>query len=64
MWRETDIGGILITPLAGYIVVAFLIYLPLRWLLVWLRLFRWTWNPALAEAGLYLCILGALVGFL
>ena len=64
MWRETNIAGVLITPFVGYVLAALLIYLPLRWLLVRLRLLRWAWNPPLAEAGLYLCILGALVGLL
>ncbi len=43
---------------------ALLVHLPLRWLLVRLRLHRWAWNPPLADAALYVCILGALVGLL
>ena len=43
---------------------ALLIYLPLRWLLVRLGLLRWVWNPPLAETGLYICLLGALVALL
>ena len=64
MWRETDIAGVFISPLVTYIVAAFLAYLPIRWLLVRLRLDRWVWNPTLADAALYLCVLGALVGLL
>ena len=62
MWRETNLFGIYISPLVGYALAALLVYLPLRWLLVRLRLHRWAWNPLLADAGLYVCVLGALVG--
>ena len=64
MWRETNIAGVFISPLLIYLVAALLVYLPLRWLLVRLRLDRWAWNPTLADAALYICVLGVLVGLL
>ena len=64
MWRETDVAGVFLSPLVVYMLAALLIYLALRWLLIRLGLFRWVWNPPLAEAGLYLCLLGALVALL
>ncbi len=64
MWRETDVAGVFISPLIGYMAAALLIYLPLRFLLTRLRLDRWAWNPPLADAGLYVCIVGILVGLL
>ncbi len=36
-------------------------WLPARWAFERLRLDRWTYNPPLAEAALYVCILGLLV---
>ena len=64
MWRETNIAGVFVSPLVAYMLAALIVYLPLRWLLIRLRLHRWAWNPLLADAGLYVCILGALVGLL
>ena len=64
MWRETNVGGVLVAPIVPYAVLALLIYLVLRPLLMRLRLQRWTWNTPLAETGLYLCILSLLVVFL
>ena len=64
MWRETNVFGIFLSPLLGYMLAALLLYLPLRWVLVRLRFDRWVWNAPLADAGLYLCVLGALIGLL
>ena len=64
VWRETNLFGILFSPLLVYLGAAGLIYAPLRWLLVRLRLFRWTWNPPLASTAIYVCIVGALVRWL
>ena len=64
MWRETNIAGVFFSPLLTYMLAALMIYLPVRFLLVRLRLQRWAWNPLLAEAGIYACILGLLVGLL
>jgi hypothetical protein len=64
VWREADIAGVFFSPLVVYMAVALLIWLPLRWALERLGLTRWIWNTPLAEAGLYVCILGALVALL
>ncbi|MGI4941976.1 MAG: DUF1656 domain-containing protein, partial [Janthinobacterium lividum] len=56
MWRETNLFGILFSPLLVYLGVAALLYMPLRWLLLRLRLFRWMWNPPLAGTAIYICI--------
>ena len=58
MWRETNLFGIYLSPLLVYILVAGLIYAPIRAVLTRFRLFRWTWNPPLVEMGLFVCILG------
>ncbi len=64
MWRETNIAGVLISPLIVYMLAALILYVPMRWLLLRLRMDRWAWNPLLADACLYVCILGALVWLL
>ena len=63
MWRETNLFGVYMSPLIAYAAAAGLIYAPLRFVAVRLRAFRWTWNPPLTEAGIYVCILGALVAW-
>ncbi len=64
MWRELDVGGIYMPPLLAYLAASLAVFLPLRWLLVRAHLLRWAWNPPLAEMGLFVCILGALIGLL
>ncbi len=61
MWRETNLGGVLISPFIVYLGAALVIWLPVRFAFEQLRLDRWTYNPPLAEAALYVCILGLLV---
>ena len=63
MWRETNVFGIFMSPLLAYMLAALLAYLCLRPVLLRLGLQRWAWNVPLAEAALYVCILGALVAF-
>ncbi len=63
MWRETNLFGIYVSPLLTYMAVAGLVYAPIRFVLIRLRLFRWTWNPPLVEVGLFICILGVLVNW-
>ena len=64
MWRETNVFGIFFAPLLVYLAAALMLYVPLRWLLVRLRWFRWMWNPPLAGTAIYVCIVGALVRWL
>lgn len=56
--------GIYFSPLLTYMVAAGLVYAPIRFLMVRMRWFRWTWNPPLVEVGTFVCILGALVKWL
>lgn len=64
MWRETNIFGIYVSPLLVYALVALLLWLPLRYVMIWLRLGRWLNNLAIAQLTLYLCLLAALVTWL
>ena len=64
MWRETNIFGIYMSPLIVYASVALVLWIPLRWVMLRLRLDRWVFNPSAASLALYLCVLAALVTFL
>ena len=64
MWRETNMFGILVSPLIAYMAAAGLIYVPVRLAAVRLRLFRYVWHPPLAEFGVFVCIVGSLVAWL
>ena len=61
MWQETNLAGVLISPLIVYLAAAFILWLPVRFVFEHFRLDRWTYNPPLVEASLFVCILGALV---
>ena len=64
MWRETNVFGIYMSPLIVYALVALLLWIPLRWAVLRLRLDRWVENPAIAHLTMYLCVLAALVTWL
>ena len=64
MWRETNLWGIYLPPLLVYMAIAAVLHVPVRLLIIRLRLFRWMWNPPLAETAIYVCIVGLLVGWL
>ena len=63
MLRETNVFGIFVAPLVTYMIVALVAYLLLRPVLVWAGIQRWAANVPLAEAAIYVCILGALIRF-
>lgn len=59
--RELVIGGLLVSSFVGYGLGALVILLALRLLFKRLGFDRIFANPPLAEAALYVCILGLLV---
>ena len=64
MWRETNLFGVLLPPILGYIAVALVLLVPVRAVL-----FRWRWvlrigNPALVQASLFMVILATLISVL
>ena len=64
MWSETNLFGVYMSPLLVYAAAAFVLSTLARLAMVRLRLFRFVWNPPLAQAAMYVCILGALITFL
>jgi hypothetical protein len=58
--KEFVVAGLLITPFVRYALLAGVVLLVVRWMLVRLRFHRWFWHPLLAEAAIYICLLGVL----
>jgi Protein of unknown function (DUF1656) len=58
--KEFVFAGLLITPLVRYALLTGVLLFVVRWLLVRLRFHRWFWHPLLAEAAIYICLLGTL----
>lgn len=61
MWRELNVFGVLMAPFIAYAIAALGLFLVLRPVLLLLRFHRWTWNTPLAEAAVYVCILGLMI---
>ncbi len=61
MPKDIIIGGVYITPLVGFYLAAFTIFLAVRLLLVRANFERILWHPELAETGLFLAILAFVV---
>lgn len=61
MLNEIDIAGILVAPFVGYFVAAVGGFLLLRKLLVLVGFERLVWHPQLAQCGVFLAVLAALV---
>ena len=64
MWRETNLFGVFLSPLIVYALAALAVTAAVRAVMVRARLYRWVWNPPLAEAAFYLCVLGSLIAIL
>jgi hypothetical protein len=58
---ELNVYGVLISPLAAIMTVAFLVLILLRRFIAATGLSRHIWHPALFDVSLYLIILSSLV---
>jgi hypothetical protein len=58
---DIDLGGILVAPFVGYLFLALVILIAVRFVVGRLGLRSMFANPPLAEAALYVCILVSLV---
>ena len=61
--RDIDLGGILVAPFVRYLFLALVILIAVRFVVGRLGLRLMFANPPLAEAALYVCILGSLIAF-
>ena len=59
--RDIDLGGILVAPFVRYLFLALVILIAVRFVVGRLGLRSLFANPPLAEAALYICILGSLI---
>lgn len=64
MYRETNLFGVYVSPLLVYAAAALALAALVRLAMVRAQLYRFVWNPPLAEAALYVCLLGVLLRFL
>ena len=61
MTHEIDLYGVFVPDLLVWLVVAFLISVPLRRLLGALGFYRFVWHRALFDAALFVILLGGVV---
>ncbi|TRX75798.1 DUF1656 domain-containing protein [Pseudomonas mangiferae] len=57
--REWALGGVFVSPLLVYALLALLVTGLLRLLLQRVGLTRWIWHEALFDSALYVCVLAA-----
>lgn len=62
--REWALGGVLLSPMLLYALLALLLTGVLRLALQRLGAARWIWHEALFDCALYVCVLAALVAVL
>jgi hypothetical protein len=60
-YNEVDVLGVLVSPLAPMLLLAWLALLPLRWLLIRTGVLARAWHPALLVLGLYGLLASAVV---
>ena len=60
-FTEVNLFGVYVAPISLMIGAAWLILLPLRWLIVRSGLFRHVWHPALFEFSIYMIVLSSMV---
>lgn len=61
MTGELDLYGIFVPSLAAWMLIAFVISLPLRWVLTWTGFYRLVWHRPLFDLALYIVLLGTVV---
>lgn len=57
MTSEINLFGVYFAPFAGDLAIAFLLFLPLRWLFARAGLFARFWHVALVELSLFVVVL-------
>jgi len=61
MEKEIDLFGVYVSPFALLLVIAVLIFLPVRAWLDRIEFSKYVWHRSLADAGIFVIILGLLV---
>lgn len=63
MLKEINLDGIFIAPFAAYLLVALLIFIPVRMLLDRYAIERWVWHRPLFDTSVFIIIL-SLIGLM
>ncbi|AOX17151.1 DUF1656 domain-containing protein [Kozakia baliensis] len=58
MRQVIDLEGVLVSAFVINLTLALFSLAVLRWVFGILNLWRWTWDPPLAQFGLLICLLG------
>lgn len=61
MLKEVDLFGIYVAPIAAYMAVATIIFIPVRIYFDRIEIQRWVWHRSLFDASVYIIILSLLV---
>ena len=61
MRGELDLYGVFVPSLAAWMLIAFAVSLPLRWLLARSGFYRLVWHRPLFDLALYVVLLGGVV---
>ncbi len=58
---DLDLYGVFLPSLFAWMIAAFVISLPVRWIIGWFGLYRFVWHRPLFDFLLYVVLLGAVV---
>jgi hypothetical protein len=58
---DLDLYGVFLPSLFAWMIAAFVISLPVRWIIGWFGLYRFVWHRPLFDFSLYVVLLGAVV---
>lgn len=58
MTQVIDLDGVLVSAFVINLALALLTLALLRWVLAWLDLWRFIWDPPLAQFGILICLVG------
>jgi len=58
MRQVVDLGGLLVSAFVVNLALSLLTLAILRWLMGWFDLWRFVWDPPLAQFGILTCLLG------
>jgi hypothetical protein len=63
MIKEINIFGVFVAPFAGYLLVALLLFFPVRMLFDRYAIHRWVWHRPLFDVSIFVIIL-SLIGLM
>ena len=58
--KEINLWGVYVAPFAGWLVLAAVVYLPLRWWFDRIEVHQWFWHRRLFDAAIFVIILSVI----